>query len=81
MGNMNVKVGTNNSGYEVIMGKQGIGSMNENCERFADVCADYNLVVGGTVFPHKQIVQLNRSTADKEKVELDWSHPEKNPQQ
>ncbi|KAJ8365093.1 hypothetical protein SKAU_G00139240 [Synaphobranchus kaupii] len=55
MGDMNAKVGTNNSGYKLVMGKQGIGSMNENGEIFADVCADYNLVIGGTLFPHKPI--------------------------
>lgn len=55
MGDMNAKVGNNNSGYELVMGKQGIGSMNENGERFADICADNNLVIGGTVFPHKFI--------------------------
>lgn len=55
MGDMNAKVGNNNSGYELVMGKQGLGTMNENGERFADTCADYNLVIGGSVFPHKSI--------------------------
>lgn len=39
MGDMNAKVGNNNSGYELVMGKQGIGSISENGERFADICA------------------------------------------
>lgn len=55
MGDMNAKVGNDNSGYQLVMGKHGIGCMNENGERFADTCADYNLVIGGTVFPHKPI--------------------------
>ena len=55
MGDMNAKVGNDNNGYELAMGKQGLGTMNENGERFADICADYNLVIGGTVFPHKPI--------------------------
>lgn len=54
MGDMNAKV-ENNSGYQLVMGKHGIGSMNENGESFADFCADYTLVIGGTVFPHKPI--------------------------
>lgn len=37
------------------MGKQELGIMNKNGVRFADVCADYNLVIGGTVLPHKPI--------------------------
>lgn len=44
-----------NSGFELAMGKQGLGIMNGNGERFADMCADYNLVIGGTIFPHKPI--------------------------
>ena len=55
MGDMNAKVGNNNNGYELAMGKHRLGPMNENGERFADVCADNNLVIGGTVFPHKPI--------------------------
>ena len=55
MGDMNAKVGNNNNGYELAMGKNGLGTMNGNGERFADVCADNNLVIGGTVFPHKPI--------------------------
>lgn len=45
MGDMNAKVGNNNSVYELVMGKQGIGSMNENGQRLADICVDNNLVI------------------------------------
>ena len=55
IGDMNAKVGNNNNGYELAMGKHGLGTMNENGQRFADACADNNLVIGGTVFPHKPI--------------------------
>lgn len=56
MGDMNAKLGNHNSGYQLVMGKHGcIGCMNKNGERFADICADYNLVIAGTVFPHKPI--------------------------
>lgn len=65
MDDMNAKVGMNNSGYELVMGNQGIGSMNENDERFADVCADYNLVIGGTVFPHKPIHKATWISPDR----------------
>lgn len=41
MGNMNAKLENNNSGYQLVMGKHGIGSMNENALT--------------TVFPHKSI--------------------------
>lgn len=55
MGDMNAKVGDDNSGHNLVMGKQGLGIMNENGQRFADFCADYDLVIGGTIFPHKRI--------------------------
>jgi endonuclease/exonuclease/phosphatase family metal-dependent hydrolase len=39
MGDMNAKIGANNMGKEEIMGKEGLGSMNENGELFTDFCA------------------------------------------
>jgi len=38
LGDMNAKVGEDNSGREENMGKHGVGSMNENGELFADFC-------------------------------------------
>ena len=37
------------------MGTHGLGQMNENGERFADLCALNQLVIGGSIFPHKRI--------------------------
>ena len=37
------------------MGKQGLGEMNDNGERFANMCATNNFVIGGTIFQHKRI--------------------------
>ena len=39
MGDFNAKIGADNTGYEDTMGTQGLGQMNENGERFADMCA------------------------------------------
>ena len=39
MGDFNVKTGMDNTGYEDIMGTHGLGQMNENGERSADMCA------------------------------------------
>jgi len=55
MGDMNVKVDSNNVGREFIMGKEGLGNMNENGELFTDLCGQKDLVIGGTIFPHKDI--------------------------
>ena len=55
MGDLNAKIGRDNVGYEEIMGRHGLGAMNENGERLADLCAMNNLVIGGSVFPHRNI--------------------------
>jgi len=53
MGDMNAKVGPNNVGLESVMGRHGIGNMNENGELFSELHASCDLIRGGTVFPHK----------------------------
>jgi hypothetical protein len=55
MGYFNAKVGYNNTGYEQTMGRHGIGQMNENGERFAELCANNKCVIGGSMFAHKRI--------------------------
>ena len=54
LGDMYAKIGNENTGYEQVMGKHGLGTMNENGKLFANFCANYNLVTGGTIFPHKK---------------------------
>ena len=55
MGDLNAKVGEDNEGYENIIGSHGVGERNDNRERLVDFCALNNLVVTGTIFPHKLI--------------------------
>ncbi|VDP57064.1 unnamed protein product [Schistosoma margrebowiei] len=55
MGDLNTKVGIDNTGYEDIVGRHGLAERNENGERFANLCAFNKLVIGGTIFPHKRI--------------------------
>ena len=55
VGDLNAKIGSDNSGYEEVMGKQGLGRMNENGEMLADVFAFNNMIIGGSVFPHRRI--------------------------
>lgn len=54
-GDMNAKVGSDNSGVEDVMGKNGIGIRNNNTERLIDFCLKNNLTVGGSMFKHKDI--------------------------
>ena len=54
MGDVNVKVGTDNTGREEVMDRRGVrAEINENGERWADFCQTNELVRGGTLFPHK----------------------------
>ncbi|VDP47494.1 unnamed protein product [Schistosoma margrebowiei] len=39
MSDLNAKVGMDNTGYEDIMGRHGLGERNENGERFSNLCA------------------------------------------
>jgi len=40
------------------MGKEGCSRMNNNGERLLEFCMTYDLVVGGTLFPHREIHKL-----------------------
>ncbi|VDO80911.1 unnamed protein product [Schistosoma margrebowiei] len=64
VGDINVKVGTDNTGYEDIMGRHELGERNENRERFANLCAFNKLVIGGTIFRHKRIHKTTRTSPD-----------------
>ena len=55
MGDFNAMAGSDNSGYEEVMGQHALGEMNKNGERFADLCGLNDLVIGGSIFAHKRI--------------------------
>nr|CAH8843517.1 unnamed protein product [Trichobilharzia regenti] len=55
MGDMNAKLGGDNTGRELTMGREALGEMNDNGELFSDFCAFNDLVIGGSVFKHKDI--------------------------
>ena len=58
MGDMNAKVGDNNTNRERVMGSHGRGDLNDNGERLSDFCLENRLIIGGTLFPHKPIHKL-----------------------
>ena len=55
MGDMNAKVGTDNTGEEEVMGIHGIGQVKDNGERFKRLYGFNQLVFGGTIFLHKTV--------------------------
>jgi hypothetical protein len=55
MADLNAKIGEDNLGLKNAMGRHGMGTRNENGEMLIDLCMNYNLVIGGSLFPHKDI--------------------------
>ena len=60
----NAKVGNNNTNREEVMGKFGIGIMNDNGERLFDFCSANGFIITGTIFPHKDIHKLTWRSPD-----------------
>ena len=58
IGDPNAKVGRSNEEREKTMGKNGCSEMNENGERLVDICGLSDLVIGSTIFEHKEIHKL-----------------------
>ena len=70
MGDFNAKIGSDNIGYEEVMGQHGLGVMNDSGERLADLCALNKLVLGGSVFPHRRIHKATWLSPDRQKTRL-----------
>lgn len=72
IGDMNAKIGSDNTGREEIMGKEGIGEVTENGNMFIDFCAFNNLLIGGSIFAHKTIHKVTWISPDgKTKNQID----------
>ena len=48
VGDLNARVGEDNTGRERIMDTQGFGCINNNGERLSDLCVENYFVIGGT---------------------------------
>lgn len=64
MGDKDAKIGEDNIGYEEVMGRHGLGEMNNNGEKLLDICASNKLVIGGSIFPHKNMHKATWVTLD-----------------
>jgi len=55
MGDMNVRVGSDNSGRSNVTGTHGVGTtVSENGGFLADFCEANELIIGGTLLPHRE---------------------------
>lgn len=54
---LNAKIADDSRGYEGVMGRHGLGEMDENGEMFSDlkICASNRLVIEGSVSSHRRI--------------------------
>ena len=74
IGDLNARTGSINTGRERVMGSHGLGThlMNENGERMCDFCELNSLLVGGTLFQHKDIHKRTWTSPDgNTKAQLD----------
>ena len=55
MGDINAKVGADNTGREDHMARNSKGTRNKNTELFANFCGLNNMIIGWTIFAHKGI--------------------------
>ena len=64
MGDLNAKVGNDNSDYERIIGTHGLETQNDKGEQLCDFCQINGLVITGTLFPHRDIHKATWRSAD-----------------
>ena len=66
MGDMNAKVGREHNGKEGVLGRNGaVGRMNENGELLTDFYEANELVIGGSLFPHKECHKVTWVSPDR----------------
>ena len=64
MGDLNVKVGGDNSNKEEVMGAHGIGTINDNGERLCELCSTNGFIITGTIFHHKDVHKATWKSPD-----------------
>ena len=62
------RVGEENTGRERAMGTESFGCINNNGERLSDLCVENNLVIGGTLFKHRNIHKTTWRSPDNNTV-------------
>ena len=65
LGDINAKVECNNNDRENVMGKQGVGDLTNNGERFINLWEENNLIIDSTLFTHGNISLLTWTSLDR----------------
>jgi len=55
LGDLNARVGKDVTAYPNVIGRHGMGEVNDNGQRLLDTCSTHGLVIAGTMFQHKDI--------------------------
>ena len=72
IGDFNAKVGRDNTNRGRAMEKELCGSMNNNGERLLEFCTTYDLVIGGTLSPYREIQRLTWcAPSERDKNQID----------
>lgn len=82
MGDFNAQIGGDNGGVEHIMGRHALGRRTDNGDRFIELCQQQEYVIGGSLFPHKDIHKYtwkkwggaSTSQIDHITVSKEWRH-------
>ena len=60
LGDLSARVGCNNKNRE----SRGVGDLTNNRERVINLCEENNLIIGGTLFTHRNIHKLTWTSPD-----------------
>ena len=63
IGDLNAWVGCNNKNREGVIGKHGVGDLKDNGERVINLCEDKSLIIGDSLFTHRNIHKLTRTSS------------------
>ncbi|XP_063427083.1 craniofacial development protein 2-like [Mytilus trossulus] len=64
MGDLNAKVGKDNSNLQEVLGKHGCGTINENGELLCNFCQINVLIITVSIYPHKEIHKVTWKSPD-----------------
>jgi len=68
---INAEIGSQNDNYKIVMGRHGLGSVNENGPLFADFCLETDLAIEGSTSKSELVYALTR-----EIIWMSWQQKE-----